>query len=216
MLINIVTRLSLILLITIAPLSAWGDASAVAEKPDVHSGDRWSYQHTDGMTNEPDYTWIVDVVNVSDKEIRARIRKKGQLGSEIYTYSKDWNPVDISSAKYDPYLASYMFPLQVGKSWNNTADKMLFASGKHGKFFVKGKVLAYEKVTVPAGTFDAYKIQVDTEGFGTDEDANTGKTTEISWYAPAAKRAVRIESTFLRDGRVRRKDISELLEFSLR
>jgi hypothetical protein len=73
-----------------------------------------------------------------------------------------------------------------------------------------------EKVTVPAGTFDAYKIELHLDATATDEDANIGNTVESIWYAPAVKRYVKLENTFTRDGRVRSKDVYELLEYSLR
>ncbi|MGD0883677.1 MAG: hypothetical protein ABSA46_02165 [Thermodesulfovibrionales bacterium] len=187
-----------------------------ADRPDVHVGDRWSWQHINGLANEKDFTQIEDVVEVSGNEIRARMRTKGRLGSIITTYTREWNPVDTDSAQYAPYLNLFAFPLDVGKKWDSKADKMLFSSGKHGKFSLKGEVVAFEKVTVPAGTFDAYKINIGMDATSTDEDAITGTTVETCWFAPAVKRYVKREITFSKDGRVRSKDIDELLEFSLR
>jgi len=187
-----------------------------ADRPDVRIGDRWSWQHINGLANEKDFTTIEDVIEVSEKEIRTRIRTKGRTGSAIATYTREWNPVDVVSARYEPNLKRVVFPLQAGKAWDGTADKMLFSNGKHGKFFLKGKVVALEKVTVPAGTFDAYKIELTLDASGTDEDANIGNTIETHWYAPSVRRDVKTENTFSRDGRVRSKDIQELLEYSLR
>ena len=93
---------------------------------------------------------------------------------------------------------------------------MLFSNGKHGKFTVKGEVVGIEKVTEPAGVFDAYKISLHIDAIGTDEDANIGNTVETIWYVPSVKRYVRFENTYSRDGRVRSKDIYDLLEYNLR
>src|SRR2546426_4345667 len=65
-----------------------------ANRPETHVGDRWSWQHTNGLANEGDFTRIEDVVEVSEKEIRTRVRTKGQSGSAIAAYTRDWNPVD--------------------------------------------------------------------------------------------------------------------------
>jgi hypothetical protein len=186
------------------------------DKPDVHMGDRWSWQHTNGLANEKDFTHIEDVVEVSANEIRTRIRTKGKPNSVIATYTLEWNPIDVVAAQYTPNLKEYVFPLETGKKWDGSADKRLFSNGKHGKFFLKGEVVAFEKVTVPAGTFDAYKINMVIDAYGTDEDANIGNTVETYWYAPSVKRYIKYENTFKRDGRVRSKDIYELLEYSLR
>lgn len=198
-------------------LLTWLPAHAAkVERPDVHPGDRWSWQHTNGIVNERDYTTIEDVVDVSDTEIKTRERVKGKAGSAIAVFTPEWNPVDVVTARYDPNLRDLSFPLEVGKKWDASADKMLFSNGKHGKFTIKGEVVAFEKVTVPAGAFDAYKISVHLDATGTDEDANIGNTVETIWYAPAVKRYVKLENTFSRDGRVRTKDLYELLEYSLR
>jgi len=187
-----------------------------ADKPDIHTGDLWSMQHTNGLTNERDYTTIEDAVDVSDKEIQTRLRTKGRTGSAIAVYTKEWNPIDVVSARYDPNLGRFSFPLQVGKKWNGTADKMLFSNGKHGKFSFKGEVVSFEKITVPAGTFDAYKVVLTVDAITSDEDANIGHTIETHWYAPSVKREVKSEYVFSRDGRIRSKDFIELIEYSLR
>lgn len=163
-----------------------------ADRPDVHVGDRWSFQHTNALANEKDFTTIQDVIDVSNTEIKARERIKGKGVSSVAAYTREWNPVDVASARYEPNLHEWSFPLKVGSQWDSSADKMLFTNGKHGKFQLKALVAAAEKVTVPAGAFDTY------------------------WYAPAVKHYVKSEIAFSRDGRVRSKDTYELVEYSLR
>ena len=204
-----------VLTICLIAVAAYSHAETT-DKPDVHVGDRWSWQHTNGLVNERDVTRVEDVVGISDNEIKTRVRIKGKSGSDIYTYTRDWNPVDIVSAQWTPYLKRFVFPLEVGKKWDGAADKMVFKGGKHGKFSLTGEVVAFEKVTVPAGTFDAYKIKLTTDAVSTDEDVISGHTEETCWYAPAVRQNVKCEDTFSRDGRVRTMDIDELLEFNLR
>jgi hypothetical protein len=141
---------------------------------------------------------------------------KGRPNSSVAAFTREWNPADVVIARYDPFLRELSFPLQIGKKWDASADKMLFSNGKHGNFLLKGEVVALEKVTVPAGTFDAYKITLHIDATVSDEDANIGNTVETIWYAPAVKRYVKYENTFSRDGRVRSKDVNELVQYSLR
>jgi hypothetical protein len=197
-------------------LAAAGAHAGNVDRPDVHVGDFWSWQHTNGLANEKDYTTIEDVLDVSDTEIKTRERVKGRPNSSIAAFTREWNPADVVYARFDPFLRELAFPLQIGKKWDASADKTLFSNGKHGKFFLKGEVVALEKVTVPAGTFDAYKITLHIDATTTDEDANIGNTVETIWYAPSVKRYVKYENTFSRDGRVRSKDVNELSEYSLR
>ena len=205
-------------LMGLAGLAGAGLAAAdpTAPSPSVSVGDRWVWQHSNGLANEKDFTQIESVVQVSDSEIRTQVKVKGKPGSAIATYTHEWNPVDVVAAKFDPYLKDFDFPLQVGKSWKGSADKVLFANGKHGNFYLKGEVVAFEKVTVPGGTFDAYRVAVSLDATGTDEDANIGHTVETYWYAPAVNRHVKLVNEFSRDGRVRSKDVYEMVEYSLR
>jgi len=204
---------SLGLALCIAPLAVRAE-SAVA--PDMQVGDRWIWQHIDGVANEPDFSKIEDVVEVNANEVRTRVRFKGKPGKDVYTYTHEWNPVDIVSAQFSPFLKELSFPLEVGKKWSGTADKRVFKTGGHGTFHVKGEVVSTEKITVPAGTFDTYKIHVLAEGDSTGEDAEMGNTDETIWYAPAVKRYVKQESKFSQNGKLRDDSIFELQEFSLR
>jgi hypothetical protein len=72
-------------------------------------------------------------------------------------------PGDRPLMRYDPPL-SYDFPLEVGKTW--TQDLELTVGGTN-RFAMKvqWKVEAYEDVTVPAGTFKAWRV-VFTDNFG--------------------------------------------------
>ena len=70
-------------------------------------------------------------------------------------------------------------------------------------------------MTVPAGTFDAYRIENDIETRDTGADANITKGHIITWYSPTAQKYIRRESTTFSGGRVRSNSIDELVEYSL-
>jgi len=72
-------------------------------------------------------------------------------------------PGDRPLMRYDPPL-SFSFPLEVGKTW--AQDLMLTVGGANPTpMKVQWKVEAYEDVTVPAGTFKAWRV-VFTDNFG--------------------------------------------------
>jgi hypothetical protein len=72
-------------------------------------------------------------------------------------------PGDRPLMRYDPPL-SFDFPLEVGKAW--TQDLMLTVGGANKTpMKVQWKVEAYEDVTVPAGTFKAWRV-VFADNFG--------------------------------------------------
>lgn len=79
---------------------------------------------------------------------------------------------------YDPPLESGRWPLEVGKSWT-TEVRMAeesFVSRPVVPIRMSVRVEAYEDVTVPAGTFKAYRV-VSTTPLG---------TTSQHWIAPSA------------------------------
>ncbi|MDO8450429.1 MAG: hypothetical protein Q7T10_16660 [Rhodoferax sp.] len=52
----------------------------------------------------------------------------------------------------------YQWPLEVGKTWTSTHTVTMHASGKKVPLNIGWKVESYDDVTVPAGTFKAYKV----------------------------------------------------------
>jgi len=61
------------------------------------------------------------------------------------------------------------------------------------------RVVAWERVTVPAGTFDTVKVEVRQNWRPTVMSGATGAQAQggrilIGWYAPAVKRAVKFSS----------------------
>ena len=62
----------------------------------------------------------------------------------------------------------------MGKSWTSSHDVTNFVTGNKQKLTIQWKVVAYEDVMVPAGTFKAWKLQ------WTD---NLGEA-ETRWTAP--------------------------------
>jgi len=75
------------------------------------------------------------------------------------------------------------FPLTVGNKWDYQFQKQ---GGQQDKIRAQYKVEAYESVTVPAGTFHAFKITSISEAAST-----TGKITmpqkDQYWYCPEIK-----------------------------
>ena len=200
-------------------LLADGASAAQAQSanlPDVQVGDRWYWQHTDALANIRDWTSIDQVIAVDDKTIKVRGQIKGKPGYAVHTFARDWSPIDVGVAKYDPPLQILSFPLTVGKKWSQSGDKQVLSNGKHGSYNLRGEVQAFEKVTTPAGTFDAYKVVLTIDATSNDEDANVGHTTDTEWYAPALKRYVKSINAFTRDGVERSRDLLELSDSSLR
>jgi hypothetical protein len=150
---------------------------------------------------------------LNDKEIIVQLQNKNSSEKALRFYTREWNSVDVGDTKFDPFYPEYKFPMSVGDAWNQEYK----TSDNHGasySSFVRAKIVALEKVTVPAGTFDAYRIERDIEARSASANANSTKGHITTWYAPAVKKYVRRESVTFAEGRERSKNIDELLEYS--
>jgi hypothetical protein len=58
---------------------------------------------------------------------------------------------------FDPPM-NYEWPLAVGKAWRSQLTMTRYPSGQQVPMTIEGKVEAWEDVTVPAGTFKAYRM----------------------------------------------------------
>lgn len=90
------------------------------------------------------------------------------------------------------------FPLSIGKTWSFSSERETTHGGTvkaHiDQFQDKFTVEAFEEVTVPAGTFKAFKIKDYQENRKCSAPPNprwTWTGTRYFWYAPDAKRPVK-------------------------
>jgi len=74
---------------------------------------------------------------------------------------------------FDP-PQSYQFPLEVGKTWSREQRMTLFPARRTVSYSLTQKVETYEDVTVPGGTFKAFKIST----------VNTLGEEGLTWFSP--------------------------------
>ena len=87
------------------------------------------------------------------------------------------------------------FPLEVGKQWSFVND-YVFNDPIFGTLQGRSKnsvaVLGYEKVRVPAGEFDAFKLELKGTWVSPNNPAG-GEGDFTYWYAPAVRAVVKKE-----------------------
>jgi hypothetical protein len=86
----------------------------------------------------------------------------------------------------------YDFPLYPGKRWSSNSTQRDIKTGHVREHKIVAEVAGWETITVPAGTFRTIKVMIRNEV----KDTQTGQITtgsDVSWYAPAAKRSVKYE-----------------------
>jgi hypothetical protein len=170
---------------------------ARAERPDVKTGESWVYREQDLVTGEKrDTSSLVTAVDAD-----GIVTETGLSTSGAWTFTRDWNPVErrsgqVVSIATRPYWPFLQFPLEVGKNWDASFENEVTTKG--GKRFAtwpwKARVVGTEAVTVPAGTFQTFRIEYDgTYASRAGNRAWTGRHKETLSYAPEAKRFIRRE-----------------------
>lgn len=157
----------------------------VAERPKLTKGDLWRYDRRDKILS-------YEFVEEKDGELVFLVGwDDGKKGKEIRTL--ELNFIKGYTETCDPYRGPFKFPLYVGKKWNYTHSSSKAKSGGTGESTVVDstvKVVGYEQVKVPAGTFWAYKIEENRVTRG--KKSLMGYTVTV-WYSPEVKNTVKSE-----------------------
>lgn len=160
----------------------------IAEKPIFTPGDYWIFKNSDGketktvfLKEEKDYF----IFNYNESEI---LYTTFNL-TPIKRLKKETNEVvwEKSSFKYPgPILR---FPLKIGEWWRYDYEAESATYGKHilTPMTAQYEVKSYEQITVTAGTFWTFRIEV--ERYTRKGRKNVGSYTY--WYAPSVKRIIK-------------------------
>lgn len=213
------------------------DFTPVAAPAAPAVGERWALRVSDGFNSRALHTLRLTVTGVSGTGIEVRVKVEPGGTTLVRGYdaagnprtgefppglpaSGDWPGIASGSpVEYAPALPLLPFPLAPHQVWQEQVEAREPATGKRVKVMVQGQVLGMGTVTVPAGSFEAVKVQ--TNLFYQDQATWRSGVTErrVDWYAPALGRVVytRRDSEYtdhLRSGELMRGDsrVEELLE----
>jgi hypothetical protein len=177
--------------------SAAAASSAVAA-PDLKVGDRWVYHAVDGYRTKMVWDETHEVTAIGPDGITVTVTTKG-LARDT-TRTEIWSAPGVvrsgaiyesETDRFDPPLIRYQYPMSVGTSWSQRVRNLDKPPDPYGPISYRATVRGQEKVTTPAGTFDAlrisYVIQLDDESL-----AQYPTQCEYTfWYAASVGAAVR-------------------------
>lgn len=153
----------------------------IAERPQYVAGDKWVFDRN----GKPYEKLFVEY------EGTAFVTKRTYKEKAWFAYSSlDGNPIKAMDEKgnvlweHRGEYAMFRFPLQVGKKW----DELYYSRGSVARR-MQVWVTAYEQVTVPAGTFWAFRIEAVNQRLDRPLPAY-----ETYWYAPATKSLIKYVS----------------------
>ncbi len=167
------------------------DGSAIPK-----AGDRWEYRRRDvnaGRTSRA----LVEVSQVVRNAILESIQIDG--GVEVQVQHASGNYLSSSGLlQFSPYLRAFV----PGDAGGDLGDVQLRAvstcASPHIQCSGKARVAGRERVTVPAGTFDATRVEVSVQAINMGSMVSAGfsggiESTITAWYADAVRRVVKYE-----------------------
>jgi len=177
--------------------------SAEVAAPRIALGDSWTYKVYDGFTRLPRADEHDEVTRVGPDRIEvAGLVERGD-GTQIYDGQWNWlrrPAVGLQTFEYSPAYQAFAFPLSAGKRWQAKVTARDPRDGRRFPVRIDGAVLGWERVKVPAGEFDALKIER-LVYFDYWEYSLRGRSIirEYEWYAPSVKWAVKreVSATYL-------------------
>jgi len=226
--------------------AGWGQEAAA---PALHEGDKWVYSVK--VEKPPAGSsvrhWENTIQRVgSNGIVLANKPVDSNLPPNETALQNDWSRVVSINGKLTTTNKYFDFPLRVGKTWEISVTqerpnpKLKLIRNK-----LDYKVIGWEDITVPAGTFKTLKIEADGEWYNeferTDATASsvvqsgatgstavaqtrsptapepiTGKFYRALWYSPDAKREIKsVLETINPGGGLSQRTTSELESFTV-
>ncbi|MBM3356358.1 MAG: hypothetical protein FJY54_01330 [Betaproteobacteria bacterium] len=166
--------------------------------PDIRVGDESRYSLHDGYTKLPRGTLEYQVTAIKGDTVTVHVQHDGRASTELYT--RDWNwrerpMTNLQSLRYQPAYPALPFPLAAGKTWRAYVNATDPATGEVNQVRIDGRVLGWDRVKVPAGEFDALKVERLVFAGNHDYFRSQEYITEVDWYAPRLGWIVKHSST---------------------
>ena len=196
---------------------AWAQRmSDRVEGPGVKVGDTWMFNTLNGWNGELAYVSMNSVKEISAKGIALESSSLDRSSVSVVQRTSGFNMTSVVTSgrtrRFDPYYPNFAFPLVIGKTWRD--EVTISDSGTSGETRARlsGKVIGWESVTVPAGTFRALRIEL--RGTYSSDGDGSGTIEDTLWYSPEVRNAVRAEyKDTVGSGSRYNHDIHELVRY---
>ncbi|HJU17688.1 MAG TPA: hypothetical protein VJ770_14625 [Stellaceae bacterium] len=158
--------------------------SPVLDRPPIPSiGDAFTYQYNTEIIT---YTYLglrSGQSCYSAKIVKGIFSPTGGELTVCVPFGQDAVIASRQVTSFSAYPGTLAFPLFIGKQWqfsyHGKPREMPDEFARSAEHVVEGEVTAYEPVTVPGGTFDAFKI----EGYDSDW-GNPDLKPFLAYYSP--------------------------------
>ena len=199
-----------------APIPAAAASSTLPVK-----GERWVYRSSGKWPTSPKRRFEIVAQTVVDSLVTDELRLIEPEGGTEVRRARGNNPDFIAwnaiGPEFSPYFGAYVALAQQGSlSGFPTPD----IDPQWTQWYSKVAVIGQESVSVPAGTFNAFKVEVWSSrrqtGSQTQAQIEPVRVHYLIWYAPQIKRYVRMQRIVkTADSSESEKDVFELVAHRL-
>lgn len=179
-----------------------GTAGPPAAATQYRVGDRWVYHVIEGYRAKIVWDETHEVSSIGPDGITVKVTALGPTFNVERVEKWPAPGVVLQGSVYedetnlfDPPLVRYKFPLTGGETWNQRMKDLDKPPTPYGGISRYVTVGGYEKVTTPAGTFDAVRMRIFMQ---MDDETFWRYPTECNylvWYAPALGAPIREQKT---------------------
>ena len=181
-----------------------------AEPPLLSPGDRWSYRRIDASGKLG--SWTFEIAEIDGREVRS---VRGDR------FDTEWAVLHLvgENLSFEPRAPRLVWPMALGAEAK--AAYRVHGSKEYPEWTVEGtlRVVGLERVTLPAGTFDTFKVELAGRYHQTKANGRRGTGTfrNLYWYSPDVKREVLREmETTKWDGTIESRGRYILTDYTLR
>ena len=166
------------------PASTQSTPTTVA--PIYKVGDTWTFLW--GKTDtKPGVAGVQTVVSVTEDQTTLSVStSRGPLEVD---FNNQGDLIRKGSTAWEHSLGWLSFPMAVGKRWDSRHVTRYASGGIDASEHVE--VVAFERVQVTAGSFDAYKIVIRGVSTPRLSGGSAVPFTATWWYAPSVKRVIK-------------------------
>ena len=154
----------------------------------------WSINDSWGYVNAEGGAWEIKVVKIEGNLFVVKNTgddsllgiDKGSLQAKVYMTAKGKRSRDTELGDFQ-----FKFPLEINKEWGQMITAVQPLGHMPGNFSNSYRVIANEDITVRAGTFRAFKIEL-RQVFVSGTRADYSSKNAYIWYSPEIKKEVKV------------------------
>ena len=202
--VNIARRAALVSLVALAGGAVTAAQAQSAPAPAMKVGDRWVYNVKSGIGLKTiSYQETREVVSVSGKGGKVKVTGKTADGKDFTRVEEYSAPGVISSGalcfdevyRFPTPLARVTFPVAPNQRSSKWVDVIAEPGGARGQINYFFRTRSWEKLNMPAGPFDAIRVDVLMMLDDATPFRNSTNCSFTYWYSPAARNTVRERRT---------------------